>query len=438
MLRRVFLNFIVGKKAAPSNLSRTASREALCGQANLYFDSGEYAKAVSAYLSALKFESTPEINVNLAYSYFALQNYSEAELYFRKALQQSATFAPALTGLGDILSKQQRYEESIELYDRALESNPNLASAHNNRSLSLTAVGRLEEAWVDAEWRYLLPETNFLYPHKYKSACWDGKSLSGKRLLIHWEQGYGDIIQHLRFIPLVKTTDNTILFECPSALKRLSSGVTAIDEVIEAENKPVSESTFDFYVPLLSLPYMLKVDKGSIPTAPYLFAPKGSELSLQYLKRSRRFLIGIVWKASSTDLRRNCALSDLFELSGADTQLISLQKSVTPNEAAELAEHKIIDAGAKCYDFADTAAVIASLDLIISVDTSVAHLAGALGKPVLLLLNEPAAERWMMNSEKSLWYPTMRVFRKRTDEAWQLLIKKIKKVSASDIAIIRR
>lgn len=430
MLKRMLSSLVKIREKTSSSalfLNKPATQEALYRQGNLFFDKGDYSKAIPLYLLAHKLGATPEIHVKLGYAYLALEELKRSEVCFYDALKIAPTFAPALTGLGNIRSKNQKYEESIEFYNAAIAASPSFVLAYNDRALSLTAIGHLEEAWADAEWRHSLPDTKFLYSHHYNKSRWDGSSLNGKRLLIHWEQGYGDIIQHLRFIPLVKTDENYILFECAPEIMRLAASVKAIDEIIQSTAKPVADTKFDFYLPLLSLPHVLRTKVETIPVQPYLSAPENSEEYFQYLRHSSKPLIGIVWKASATDPRRNCTFTDLIKLVDCGGQLISLQKLITEEEAVALANYQIMDAGNDCRDFADTAAAISLLDLVISVDTSVAHLAGALGKPVWLLLNEPAAERWMMGTDRSLWYPSMQIFRKKASEPWGLLIDQLKK-----------
>jgi hypothetical protein len=310
----------------------------------------------------------------------------------------------------------QSHAEAVALYGRALAIDAQLAVARNNRSQSLTALGRLEDAWRDAEARYLTPGASALYPHRLDLPVWDGRSPC--RLLVHWEQGLGDIIQHLRFLPEAARRAGHCSFECPppllSAMQEMAASVT----LVPAGSGPPDTTGFDCRAPLLSLPHLMQQRQDELPLPPYLHAPAHKPTQVARTKAGRS--IGLVWRASLFDTRRNMSLACVLDLASRlhpSVRFTSLQKDITPEEAALLQQHGCVDAGSGFADFGDTAAAILGVDAVMTVDTSVAHLSGALGHPTLLMLNHQPAERWMLAGETTPWYPSARLVRRARDES---------------------
>lgn len=395
-------------------------------RADRLFDAGEHAAARAAYEQLIGGAATPGLLVNRGYCELALGEIDAAQPSFQAALALAPQFAPAWVGQGDAAAQRNRHAEALRCYDSALDLNGTLLIARNNRAQSLLALGRMEEAWRENEARFALPNATTLYPHRLGLPRWVGTA--GKRVLVHWEQGYGDIIQHLRFLPTVAARSRACAFECPPPLMALVRRMPGAPALIEAGNEPPSPDGFDCHAALLSLPFLLGTPAKTLPHAPYLAADAACALALRTdWKTDGKHLVGIAWRASAFDPRRSLALAQLLDAFGplaGSVRLVSLQKDISAQEGALLLQHGGIDAGSGFGSFDDTATALAALDTIVCVDTAVAHLAGALARTTLLLLNEPAAVRWMLDRNDSPWYPSVRLLRKGGDAPWPLLLEK--------------
>ena len=303
---------------------------------------------------------------------------------------------------------------AVEHYDKALALDPDDAWTRNNRALSLTALGRIREAWAEAEVRFQLQEKTRRFWAAPPCPRWDGGALRG-RLLVLWEQGFGDMLQHLRFLAPAAQRAAGVSFLCPPALKRLVAASFPQVELLDPK-EPVSWTSFAACIALLSLPFALATDWASLPADPYLTVKDG---------QPRVAGVGIVWRASAFDPARNCSLQDLLPLAGGGLPLVSLQAGASNEELAVLRAHGIPSHAGE--DFCGTAEAMLQLDAVVSVDTAPAHLAGGLGVKTCLLLNEPAAVRWMLERADTPWYPSMRLLRKRPDEPWERLVSGARK-----------
>jgi tetratricopeptide (TPR) repeat protein len=404
-----FLTAFFGK--APATPSAEAAQ-----QAHDLFDAGDYAAALVAYEALFAATGDPRHLVNGGFSSLMVGDLESARDRFHRAHVLDSGLPQALMGLGDVAARQQAHADAVAWYDKALAIDGELAIARNNRSQSLTALGRLQEAWRDAEARYRTPGARALYPHRLLLPLWDGRA--DCRLLVHWEQGLGDILQHLRFLPEAARRAGQCSFECPPPLLPVMQGMAGSVSLIPATNVPPDTGPFDFRAPLLSLPYLLQQDPDALPKPPYLQAPEGRAAQVSHAPGDGP-RIGVVWRASLFDTRRNLSLASLLDLAARllpSVRLVSLQKDVTPEEAALLASHGVQDAGSAFADFGDTAAAIRAVDAVVTVDTSVAHLAGALAHPMLLMLNHQPAERWMLTGETTPWYPSAILVRRAEGE----------------------
>jgi hypothetical protein len=398
----------------------------------------DYRAAATLYLTALDRPSIrpylrAAILANLGFAWQHLDEIEKATDCFENAVATNPRLASAQTGLGNMYALRGRHAEALEHYDEALRLDATSAVTHTNRALSLEALGQLEEAWKELEWRYSIPTATSFYPYRYAKPKWTGEALQGRTLLVHREQGLGDVVQYLRFLPLLSRFDRQlsgqgseqmggrVKFECPTPLLPLVSSMPGL-ETIPAESHPVPEAMFDCYVPLLSLPHVLEFSAAELPaTCPYVPATPSGENDFS-TRWGTGVKIGFVWSGSAFDPARNAALADFLPLVNLNARLVSLQKDVTESEQRQLSEHGIESAGSAFRHFGDTRDAIVALDAVVTVDTAVAHLAGALAKPTWLLLNEPAAVRWMMNRADSPWYPTMRIRRRRDGEHWREMV----------------
>jgi tetratricopeptide (TPR) repeat protein len=367
------------------------------------FEAGDYAAAAERYRALAQDAPTlTRLGQCALYGYHA-----DAAPYFERALALRPDYAPALAGLGDCEAFAGRHGAALERYDEAIAVDPGDPWIRNNRAQSLLAAGRLREAWAESEARFELQARTRAFWQAPPVPRWRGESLAGA-LIVLWEQGLGDIIQHLRFLPLARARVGGLAFLCPVPLVRLVAASFPDIEIV-ATGAPLSWDRYAACAPLLSLPHVLDLDWATLPRAPYLRAEPGRRAD-SGLRR-----VGIVWRSSRFDSRRDCQLEELLEIEQAGAQAVSLQHEPTAEEEARLGARL---ATAPVRDFYDTAKMIEGLDAVVSVDTSVAHLAGALGAPTWVLLGEPAATRWMLEREDSPWYPSMTLLRKRDTDAW--------------------
>jgi Glycosyltransferase family 9 (heptosyltransferase) len=289
-------------------------------------------------------------------------------------------------------------------------------------------IGDFDRGWVKYEWRWkteslALPKRNFSQP------LWLGaEALDGKAILLHSDQGFGDTIQFCRYVPLVAERGARVILEVPRPLRELMSTLTGAEQIVSSGN-PLPD--FDMHCPLLSLPLAFGPQLETIPAAtPYLRASSQSLMNWDTRlgsKHHRR--IGLVWSGSPThknDQNRSIRLSSLLSLLDIEATFVSLQKDVRDDDVTILKNRSdLLHFGDALENFSDTAALISNLDVVISVDTSVAHLAGALAKPVWVLLPFVPDWRWLLDRNDSPWYPTARLFRQDDARAWDNVIARV-------------
>lgn len=330
--------------------------------------------------------------------------------------------------LGEALMNSGHLRDALDLYERSLPEWPTIAN-HFNYAIALLTSGRLPEGWHHYEFRWLKEPFLSRRP-QYGRPPWSGQDLNGKTILLHGEQGSGDTIQFLRYAQSLKLLGATVVLHGSEGLVALARGCPGVDVVLDAGD-PLPP--FDFYIHLMSLPRIFGTEIDSIPNAvPYLnVEPALAEQWARRLDADPRPRVGIVWAGSPghlSDRWRSMplhALAPLGEL--AEVRFISLQKGAAAAAARAAAlPLPLLDLDPELEDFSDTAAVISQLDLVISVDTAVVHLAGALGRPVWTMVAEPADWRWLTAREDSPWYPTMRLFRQRRRGDWDELVARVK------------
>jgi hypothetical protein len=306
--------------------------------------------------------------------------------------------------------------------------NPDYVDGYFNKALPYLLKGDYETGWREYEWRWRRwKEENFTSKRDFTQRLWFGQTaIEGKTILLHAEQGFGDTIQFCRYAPLVAGRGARVLLEVPAQLKDLMVSLAGVAEIVAGQDKP---PVFDLHCPLLSLPLALGTRLESIPAqVPYFTVPPESLrkwTSAVGPKRSLR--IGLVWSGGSGhkgDAIRSISLRSLLPLADLDAELVSLQKEVRGDDGAEGAR-RYLNFGDEVNTFADTAAVIANLNLVISVDTSVAHLAGALAKPVWILLPFLPDFRWLLDREDSPRYPTVRLYRQQAPDDWSGVISRV-------------
>ncbi|MEM9008607.1 MAG: tetratricopeptide repeat protein [Cyanobacteria bacterium P01_F01_bin.86] len=391
---------------------------------NILLDRQETAAAITHLKRALVLRPEyPEALNTLGSVLIKTEQFEAAATYLNQALTLKPDFTAAYCTLGNLRVQQQQFTEAIALYEKALAIAPDYAEAHADLGLAYLRLGDYPRGFTEYEWRVRCQGENgkALVPD-FPLPRWDGSDPSGKTLLIFAEQGFGDTLQFIRFAPLLRERGARLILNCPAPLHRLLGTLTDLAAINSELRFPMAA---DAWTPSMSLPHWLNIDLATLPaTVPYLQIPADAQVTLPTVDPQPALKVGIVWACSpgSTHLVRSCPLERFLNLASAlpDVAFYSLQKQAPERDHRTLAAHadKIIDLADQLQDFADTAAAIAQLDLVISVDTSVAHLAGALGQPVWTLLAQVPDWRWLVEREDSPWYPTMHLFRQTEAGDW--------------------
>jgi tetratricopeptide (TPR) repeat protein len=380
-------------------------------------DQGRLDDAVARYELALALApGHPETRNNLGVALVDLGRTEEAIAHYEKALAVQPDRAELHNNLGLALQRQLRCAEAIECYGRALALKPNYAEAHFNRACALLLTGNLDEGWREYEWRFAVAR----YDRNFERPMWAGKPLAGQTILLHAEQGFGDALQFLRFVPAVAERGGKVVLEAPAPLVRLSRTLSGVSEVIAAGD-PLP--AFDCHCPLLSLARILETNLDTIPVGvPYLSVPpEASATWTARIAAASGLKAGLVWAGNAVGAKdpRHIDfghLRPLWEIAGISW--FSLQVGDRAGDIASADRGPIIDLSPWLTDFVETAAAILQLDLVISVDTSVAHLAGALGRPTWVMLQYAPDWRWLLDRNDSPWYPTARLFRQTKAGDW--------------------
>ena len=348
----------------------------------------------------------------------------------RLAPQERLTF---LSNCGGVLVEMELAEEALRCYTQLAKEFPQSADVRLARAMQLLTLGEFEEGWREYEWRRASLEWRSSGDNGYSALRppWQGESLQGKRVLVYVEQGFGDAIQFCRFLPRLTEMGATVHFHCQSVLTGLLSTMAGVDKVESLDLDQVDRKEFDYFISLMSLPYLLDTNAGTIPAEiPYLQVDNKQQAFWQQRLAQDSFKVGLVWAGSGghlKDKRRSLSLDDLGELADVkNVSWYSLQKGPAEQELATTdTPLEIIDLAPEINDFSDTAAIIANLDLVICVDTSVAHLAGALGCPTWVMLYNGPDWRWQLEREDSPWYPSLRLFRQVPGEKWPAVVERV-------------
>ena len=377
---------------------------------------------------------------NMAVELQKLARLDEALACYNQTLKLNPQDINALINRGNTLKDLKQYKVAIASFESALALEPNIPSAHWNKALTHILLGEYEQGWKEYEWGWQCGERG--KQRQYRQATWLGEEpITGKTILVHPEQGFGDLIQFCRYMPMLEELGAKVILEAPASLVELLASLSATLSVIkEGEVLPA----FDLVCPVMSLPLALKTSLETIPAStPYLNVRDAKKQYWQAkLGAKTRPRIGIVWSGSMTNqidnnlcARRNIPLSELKPLFDLPFEFHVLQKDIRPEDKPILDNltqlHGHQD---ELQDFADTAAIIQEMDLVISVCTSVAHLSGALGHETWVLLPYSADYRWMTNENDSPWYPNTELIRCKKIGDWsdvvQQTIQKLKTTSS--------
>jgi tetratricopeptide (TPR) repeat protein len=363
---------------------------------------------------------------NLGLALLSLGRHEEAVTAIHRTLALKPHLAEAHCNLGAVLHAQNRTDEALESYERALALKPDLAKAGINRGLIQLLSGNFEEGWKSYELRW---NEAPLCRRPFSQPQWRGEPLNGARILLHAEQGLGDTLQFIRYAPIVQAAGGTVILEVQDRLVSLAAELPGIAEVVRCGD-PLP--AFDWHCPLLSLPLAFGTVMDSIPAkTPYLFVPQTAQKkadALAWPTEGRK--VGLNWAGNPTfaqdRLRFRSIPLDLFRplAERKDLHLFSLQVG---EAVAQLAGNsgKIVDLSPYVSEMADTAAQIAHLDLVITADTSVAHLAAGLGIPTWVLIPYTPDWRWLQERSDCPWYPSMRLFRQTNPGDWMSVIQRI-------------
>ncbi len=404
--------------------------EALCNLGLALVEAGRPGEAAVLLRQATRLRPQyTEAHNNLGLALSDLGRFEEASASFERALALNPRYAAAHSNLGSAAKAMGRSEEAVACYETALRYDPESASSHWNLSLALLQAGDFGRGWKEYEWRWKRPSTP---PRPYPKPRWDGGPLTDRTILLWCEQGLGDAIQFARYAVGVKARGGRVVLECPEPLFRLFGTLPGVDALV-AEGSPLPP--FDCHAPLMSLPGLLGTTLTTVPAdVPYLTADAGLvEAWGRRLAALDGFKVGIAWQGNphhrwdrwrSVPLAMFAALADVPRV-----RLVSVQNGPGSEQVAALRNRFPVtqlgpDFGAGGA-LPDTAAVMASLDLVVSVDTATAHLVGALGVPAWVPLPTLVDWRWLLGRDDSPWYPTLRLFRQDTLGDWEPVFRRM-------------
>lgn len=376
---------------------------------------GRPAEAVPYYSRSIAANPAAGTMLNLGRALRRLRRNREAETWVRSALRMEPATPDGHYLLGLILTDLARRREALACFDAALRLRPDFPDAALSRAGTLLALGDFEGGFRAYESRLDNPRVR---PLRDDTPRWRGEDVNGRVILVRCEQGHGDSIQFARYLPLLKARGATVVVESQPALMRLFGGMAAIDAVVPYD-APIPDH--DLWSPMLSLPMVFGTVPGTIPAQEAYLRPVHS---IPLKRPNNRLLVGLCWQAGPNfedNTRRSSGLRPLMRLfENTRVVFLTLQRGPGSEEIGALRCQGLIQGDAnRLNDFADTAAIMAEMDLVITVDTGVAHLAGALGRPTWTLLSEVPDWRWGDTGEDCPWYPTMRLFRRAPGEDWE-------------------
>lgn len=438
---------------------RSAGLEA--NRSAAFLQLGRFEDARDAGIAALRLDPNhANAHVNLATAYMALRDQPNAIALLRRAVELNPGLIEAYINLGSALSEVgdyhgalaaqhraleldpnnpramsglalgyqmlKRRDEALELYRRAIALAPNFAETHVRYGTALLAVGQYQEGLREYDWRRY--ET---VPRKtqeiYGDSTWAGQPLEGKAIALYWEQCLGDSLQFIRYAQLLKERGATVLVDCQPTLQRLFAAQPYVDNVVNHE-PGAAKSRWDYSASLVSLPHLLGTTLDTIPAPPaYIKAPASA--SHPALASASGLKVGLVWAgnpAYRNDRKRSIDLSAFEPLAAIPgISWFSLQAGPQSARLQQPSHLPLQDLGSGLTDWVDTAQLVEQLDLVITVDTAVAHLAGAMGKPTWILLPDAADWRWLLGRDDSPWYPSVRLFRQEQADAWEPVIARV-------------
>jgi tetratricopeptide (TPR) repeat protein len=411
---------------------------AIYNLANIERDAGRHARAIELYRRAIGIspEYFEALN-NLGNSLKDLDRLEEAVSIYERALRVNPDSPEALNNLGNVLKDLNRLKEAAVYFEKAVRVAPDFAEPHFGRSLVLLALDDYERGWDEYEWRWKSKEFPS-YRWVFSEPEWHGEDLEGRTILLHCEQGFGDNLQCLRYVPMVHARGGRIVLEMPRPLVPIARTVRCPIEtmVVVGEKRP----HFDLRCSMMSLPHVFRSTLDTLPReVPYLFPdPELVERWRARIGDAPGPKVGIVWAGNPrqpTEVKRGIGLDGyrpLLSLPGI--RWFSLQVGPRARDLDRLPPGLVTDLSNELTDFAQTAAAMRNLDLVITTDTSVAHLAGALAHPVWVLLRFSPDWRWGLGREDNAWYPTLRLFRQAAIDDWRAPVAALRSALEGELA----
>lgn len=392
----------------------------------------QFDAAIASYNEAIALKPDyAEAFNNRGNTFQKCQQLKKAIADYGQAIKLKADYAQAYNNRGTALQELRQFDATIADYDKAIALRPDFAQANFNKSLALLLLGHFEEGWQMYEWRWQHAHENLHETERvFTQPLWLGKeSLVNKTILLHSEQGFGDTIQFCRYAKLVADCGARVIFEAPKPLLSLLAGLDSVSEWV-AEGEPLP--SFDYHCPLLSLPLAFNTKIDTIPfTEKYLHSDQNKIAQWQrILGIKTKPRVGIVWSGSTVhknDQNRSILLAELAQYLPNQCQYISLQKEIRDDDKKTLKTYPEIRQYCDLIsDFSDTAALCELMDIVVSVDTSVAHLACALGKKTWILLPFSPDWRWLLNRTDSPWYISAKLYRQKKANDWRSILENIK------------
>ncbi|MBF0562350.1 MAG: tetratricopeptide repeat protein [Alphaproteobacteria bacterium] len=405
--------------------------EALHGLGIALQEQGKFDDAIDCYEQALRVKpDDPAVLDNLGNALQGQDRLEEAIGRYESALRLRPDYPEALINLGSAFKELGRFEEAFECFEQSLRIWPDYPEAQHNESLLRLLLGDLDSGWRQYEWRWQRKKSS-LSPRDFSQPLWCGEDISGKTILIHAEQGLGDTIQFYRYVSLVAQRAGSVILEVPGLLIRLLQQTGTVSFVPKGQTLP----PFDVHCPMLSLPRAFATTLQTIPGGvPYLRAEEARVLSWRNRLPQDGFKIGIAWQGNPKNISDRGRSIPLFRFLPVGqvpgVRLISLQKDHGLEQLERLNDGMSVLSFGHDFDdgpdaFLDTVAVMRCLDLVITTDTAIAHLAGALGCPVWVALKFVPDWRWMLEREDTPWYPSMRLFRQTAAGDWDGVFTRI-------------
>lgn len=388
---------------------------------------GKLQEALAAYRRALDLDpGLPQANQNYAAIVRDAGSLERAVAEYLRHTAAHPNDAMAFNDLGNAYRELGRHQDALAAYARALTLAPDLAQAHFSRAFVLLLLGEYRAGWRDYEWRWRINAFNGPV-RRFAQPVWDGARIDRGTLLLQAEQGLGDTLQFVRYAPLVAERCGSVILECQPELATLLRGKPGLDRVLaQGEALP----PFAAHAPLMSLPALFDTTLDAVPwCGPYVHADPDRVAAWRDAITAPGLKVGLVWAGRPQqwdDRKRSISLDLLAPLARVPNVVFySLQVGAAAAQAARPPESmRLVDVAARIKDFSDTAAIVAGLDLVITIDTSVAHLAGAMGVPVWVLVAHAPDWRYHLERSDNPWYPTMRLFRQVRDGDWSGAIER--------------